>query len=102
MFHDRVTLGGVIRLMRRVGKGCRKVNEFCTDRFSVLGPIAIEPHSVILTKVRTQGNTRRPMWFWVLTFVRMTAVFESVGSAQPFPRSALDVLWFFDQRRALA
>ena len=30
------------------------------------------PHPVILTKVRTQGHERRPLWLWVLTFVRMT------------------------------
>ena len=29
-------------------------------------------HTVILTKVRTQGNGRCPFWLWVLTFVRMT------------------------------
>ena len=28
--------------------------------------------SVILTKVRTQGNGRCASWLWVLTFVRMT------------------------------
>jgi len=28
--------------------------------------------SVILTKVRIQGNERRTPWLWILTFVRMT------------------------------
>ena len=35
------------------------------------------PH-VILTKVRTQGNERRLVWLWVLTFVRMTELVRNV------------------------
>jgi len=38
------------------------------------------PHSVILTKVRTQGHTGRRSVPWILTFVRMTEGFLRIGS----------------------
>ena len=35
-------------------------------------PTPAPPHTVILTKVRTQSYERHPLRSWVLTFVRMT------------------------------